>query len=216
MSKPSFPQHIFITGIGTEIGKTVTSAIFCQALEADYWKPIQAGSLDFTDSHFVQSAITNSQTKTIDEAHLLKAPVSPHVAAARENIHIDVSDIHLPATANRLVVEGAGGVMVPINSDELMLNLILHLDIPVVIVSRNYLGSINHTLLTCEMLNTAGCQILGIIFNGEENKATEEFILNYTNLHCFGRIEQAPQVTPAFVTEQAEKLRNNLSSKFQL
>ncbi len=216
MSKPKFPQHIFITGIGTEVGKTVTSAIFCQALEADYWKPIQAGGLEFTDRHFVQSKLTNPQSKTIDEAHALKTAASPHVAAAIEEIHIEVGDINLPHTTNKLVVEGAGGVMVPINSDELMLNLILHLDIPVVIVSRNYLGSINHTLLTCEMLNTAGCEILGIIFNGEENKATEEFILNYTNLNCFGRIEQTEEVTSEFVTAQAVKLRNRLSEHFEL
>lgn len=199
------PKQIFVTGIGTNVGKTVISAILCEALKADYWKPIQSGSIEGTDSDFVRQHTTS--TIVHPSAYCFKEPVSPHLAAELENSAIHLDAISIPSTANTLIIEGAGGIMVPLNHETTILDLIVEWQVPVMVVSQNYLGSINHTLLTCEMLHAAGADILGIIFNGEENLSTQKFIEEYTNLKIFGRIEQANKIDRIFVTQQAESLR---------
>ncbi len=207
---PNFPKHFFVTGIGTDVGKTVASAVLCKALNADYWKPIQAGGLDFTDSDFLKQFGISTHKETFR----LNTPASPHFAAAVDGVEIELNNFEMPETPNRLLIEGAGGVMVPINHSELILDLIVELDLPVVVVSRNYLGSINHTLLTCEMLNAAGVEILGIVFNGDENVATEEFILSYTNLNNFGRIPMMSEVNDAQISAVAKQLQENIGKYF--
>ncbi|MCB0380667.1 MAG: dethiobiotin synthase [Flavobacteriales bacterium] len=192
-------KKYFITGIGTNIGKTVVSAILTEALEADYWKPIQSGDLDTSDSLKVQNLISNQKTIIHPEAYRLNQPMSPHAAAKLDKVTIDLNNIILPKTQNNLIIEGAGGLMVPLNDKDLIIDLIAKLDAEVILVSQNYLGSINHTLLSIESLKARKLKVKGIIFNGEENKETESFILNYTKVQFLGRIQQHQEITKEMV-----------------
>ena len=180
-------QYI-IAGIGTEIGKTLISSILTEELQADYWKPIQSGALDFTDTDTVKSLISNSKTVFHPETYRLNQPMSPHAAAAIDGVAIALSKFEIPQTDNHLIIELAGGIMVPLNDRETNLDLIKKLDVPLILISKNYLGSINHTLLSVEILKAHNIEVKGLIFNGEENKYSENFILNYTKLECLGRV----------------------------
>lgn len=204
-------MKLFITGIGTDVGKTVASSIIVEALEADYWKPIQAGDLDGSDSHKIKATISNATTKLFDNAYALQTPASPHYAAAIDGITIDLNKIKEPSTKNHLVIEGAGGVFVPLNANDCVIDLIQP-DYKVIVVSRHYLGSINHTLLTVEALVNRKCTIAGILFSGDENKATEEIILSKTGLPCIGRIENEPYFDQNVVAYYADKFRETLLS----
>jgi len=198
-------KNYFVTGIGTNIGKTIVSAILTEALETDYWKPIQAGDLDFSDSLKVESLISNTKTKIHPEAYRLNKPMSPHAAAKLDNITIDLEKIELPKTTNNLIIEGAGGLMVPLNNKDLIIDLIKKLDVEVILVSQNYLGSINHTLLSLEVLNSYGLKIKGIIFNGDVNNETEQYILNFSGVQFLGRINYHQEITKKVVLEYKTK-----------
>lgn len=204
-------MKFFITGIGTDVGKTVASAIIVEALEADYWKPIQAGDLDTSDTHKVKSQISNIRSQFHPNAYALNTPASPHYAAAFDGITIDLKNIKDPKTNNHLVIEGAGGILVPLNDSDCVVDLI-QTDYKVIIVSRHYLGSINHTLLTVEGLQTRKIKIAGIIFSGDENKATEEIILKKTGLNLIGRIDNEPYFDTNVISYYADKFRDNLLS----
>ncbi len=201
---------IFVTGIGTGVGKTVVSAILCEALGADYWKPVQAGSLEQTDSMVVKSLLTNTKSKIHPEAYLLKQPMSPHAAAAIDGLHIEPDKIAVPQTSNSLVIEGAGGLMVPLNEASLMIDLIERLQCEVVLVSRNYLGSINHTLLSWEVLNRRRIPLLGVLFVGAEASSSESFIRSYTEMSMIGRIEEEAEISPEVVRFYAAKFKQTL------
>ena len=204
-------MKLFITGIGTDVGKTVASAIITQALEADYWKPIQAGDLDNSDSHKVKSKLKNEKSKVHPNSYALNTPASPHLAAQLDNITIDLNKIIEPSTDNHLVIEGAGGILVPLNNHDCIIDLIKP-DYKVIIVSRHYLGSINHTLLTFEALKSRKTEVAGIIFSGDENKATEEIILSKTKAKCIGRIENEPYFDENVVANYADLFRENLEN----
>jgi dethiobiotin synthetase len=204
-------RKIFVTGIGTDVGKTVVSAILTEALEADYWKPVQAGDLAFSDSIKVQYLISNKKTKIHKEGIKLSAPMSPHAAAQIDNVAIKLADFKLPETNNNLVVEGAGGLMVPLNDKCLIIDLIQYLAIEVVLVSKNYLGSINHTILSIDALKSRGITVLGIVFNGEENVETEQYILNYSKLKCIGRVQQHQQINKELVLSYKQKFSSCLA-----
>jgi dethiobiotin synthetase len=198
-------KPIFLTGIGTAVGKTVASAIICEALKANYWKPIQAGDLENSDTLKVKSLISNKESNFFAEAYQLPFPLSPHASAAMANIEVDIEQIKIPASEKQLVIEGAGGLMVPINNDTLYINLIKNWDVEVILVSRHYLGSINHTLLSAESLLSRNISVKGIIFNGVENSYTEDVILNMTGFKMLGRIDETKRVTKAFIKKQSEK-----------
>ncbi|MBC7643391.1 MAG: dethiobiotin synthase [Flavobacterium sp.] len=202
-------MKLFITGISTDVGKTISSAIIVESLKADYWKPIQAGDLDDSDSHKIQNLISNSETKIFENAYQLNTPASPHHAAAIDNVIIDLRKIIEPKTQNHLVVEGAGGLFVPLNNKDCVLDLIQP-DYKVIVVSRHYLGSINHTLLTIEALKSRKIAIAGIIFSGDENQATESIILSKTNINFIGRIDQEPFFDKNVILEYADLFRDNL------
>ncbi len=202
-------MKIFITGISTDVGKTIASAIITEALEADYWKPIQAGDLDNSDSHFIKSNVKSQKSKIFPNAYQFKTPASPHLAAELDGITIDLKNIIEPKTDNHLVIEGAGGLFVPLNETDFVIDLIQP-DYKVIVVSRHYLGSINHTLLTIEALKNRGIPIAGIIFNGNENLATETLILNTTQLKCIGRIEEEPYFDQNVISEYADLFRDNV------
>lgn len=198
-------KNYFVTGIGTNIGKTIVSAILTEALEADYWKPIQAGDLEHADSLKVKDLISNSTSKIHPEVYRLNQPMSPHAAAKLDNIIIDFDKIMVPKTTNNLIIEGAGGLMVPLNEKELVIDLIKKLDIEVVLVSQNYLGSINHTLLSLESLKVRNLKVKGIVFNGKPNLETENYILNYSGIKCLGRIDEHQQITREVVLSYKNK-----------
>ena len=183
-------KPLFVTGIGTGIGKTIVSAVIVEKLKADYWKPVQSGDLDKSDSLSVQNLISNSTTKIHPESYQLTQPFSPHKSAAIDGITIDPNTIHLPKTNNKLIVEGAGGLMVPLNNEFLIIDLIKKLDIEVVLVSQNYLWSINHTLLSIYALKKYDIPIKGIIFNGAKDIYSKEFILRNSGLELLGHIPE--------------------------
>ena len=202
-------KKLFITGISTDVGKTIASAIITEALEADYWKPVQAGDLDHSDSHKIQNYISNNKSIIHENSYKLNTPASPHFAAEIDGITIDLKNIKEPKTKNHLVVEGAGGVLVPLNTNVFVIDLVQP-DYKIIIVSRHYLGSINHTLLTIEAIKNRGFTIAGIIFNGNENKATESLILNYSKLKFIGRINDEPYFDKNVISEYADLFRDNL------
>ena len=202
-------MKLFITGIGTDVGKTVVSAIITQALEADYWKPIQAGDLDTSDTHKIKAYVSNSKTNFFENSYALNTPASPHLAAEIDGLTIDIQKIKEPKTKNHLVIEGAGGIFVPINTTETIVDLIQP-DYKVIVVSRHYLGSINHTLLTIEALQNRNIKIAGIIFNGEKNEATESIILSKTGLNFIGRLEIEPYIDTNVINEYADLWRDPL------
>ena len=198
-----------ITGIGTDVGKTVVSSIIAEALKASYWKPIQAGDLDNSDSIKVNRFTDN--VRVLPEAFRLSEPMSPHAAAEIDGVEIAKDDLNIPEVDGNLIIEGAGGIMVPVNSNGLTFaDLIEHWNLPTIVVSRHYLGSINHTLLTIEALKSRNLNIAGIIFSGNENKSSETIILNKTGVKCIGRIEQEPYFDPTVVREYADLFRENL------
>jgi dethiobiotin synthetase len=205
-------KNVVIAGIGTGVGKTFISSIVVEALEADYWKPVQSGSLEFTDTDVVKSLVSNNTSVYHSEGYRLTKPMSPHAAAKIDGVSIELNKLSLPNTENNLVIEIAGGIMVPLNDMQLNIDLIEQWETPVILVSQNYLGSINHTILSIDALRSRAINVLGIIFNGERNAATEEFILGYTGLRCIGKIKAEPVINKEVVKRYADELRENLNS----
>jgi len=183
-------QTFFVTGIGTGIGKTIVSAVLTEKLKADYWKPVQSGDLDYSDTLKVKSLVSNPLSVFHPETYRLIQPFSPHKSANIDGIIIEPEKFIIPQTTNNLVIEGAGGLMVPLNDTFLMIDLIKQLGTSVILVSQNYLGSINHTLLSVKILKQYNINIAGIIFNGEGNTNSEEYILNYTGIKLLGNIPE--------------------------
>ncbi|NID10655.1 dethiobiotin synthase [Fibrivirga algicola] len=196
-------MQLFIAGIGTEVGKTVASAVVVEALQADYWKPIQSGFPPDSDRVTVQGLTSNTRSQFHPETYLLRKPLSPHAAAAAEDITIDPARLVPPVTTNSLVAELAGGLMVPITETYLNIDFVASLGWPVVLVTRNYLGSINHTLLSVEALRQRNIPILGLIINGPSVPATESVLLSYTGLPCLVRIQDEPDLTPDVIKRYA-------------
>lgn len=201
-------KKYFITGIGTEVGKTIASAIITQALKADYWKPIQAGELDTSDTMKVQSLVSNEKSKFHTERYRLNEPMSPHASAKKDNITIDINQIDTPKTNNHLIIEGAGGLLVPLNNKDTILNLIKKTKCEVILISKHYLGSINHSLMSIEILKNNNIPIKGILFNGEENKETEDIIVKMTGINVLGRIEIIKKLNKKKIDDIAKKIKH--------
>lgn len=205
-------QPIFITGIGTDVGKTVASAVVVQALQANYWKPIQAGFEQGTDAETVQSLVVNPSSVFYPEVYKLVAATSPHWAAAQENTQIEIDKIveQLPSTKTPLVIEGAGGLLVPINQNEFVVDMIKALNARVILVSRNYLGSINHSLLTAQVCKQYGLEVIGWLFNDERYIDYEADICRWSQLPSLGTIPFTEQLTTNFIEQTATQLRPQL------
>ena len=196
-------RKIFVTGIGTDVGKTIVSAILVEALQADYFKPVQAGE-ENQDRLTVKSLVSAKRVKFHKEKFLLKNAMSPHAAAELEGIELRLSRLKLPSFNNNIIIEGAGGVMVPINyKGDTMLDLMKYYEAEVVLVCSNYLGSINHTLLSINALKSKDLNILGLFFNGDSNPQSEKVILETTGVRCLGRIKKEEAFTKALVKEYA-------------
>ena len=200
-------MNYFITAIGTDSGKTVVSAILCEALAADYWKPVQSGLPRDTD--VVRSLVSNHNTVFHPEQYLLRTPASPHAAAKIDNVEIRLADFTLPKANNALVIEGAGGCHVPLNDHDLLIDLIPDLKAEVIVVSNHYLGSINHTLLTLEALFQKKLPVKGIIFNGETMPESERIILLRSGIKCLLRIRKEMEITRDVVKKYAALLKTN-------
>jgi len=198
-------KKYFITGISTEVGKTVASAIVTEALEADYWKPVQAGELDNSDTHKVERFISNSKSVFHQNSYALETPMSPHAAAEIDGLSISLNQIIAPKTDNHLVIEGAGGLLVPLNDTNTILDL-MQTDYKIIAVSRHYLGSINHTLLTVNLLKEKGFDV-SIIFSGNEHPSTERI---KTNVPVIGRINEEPYFDKNVIKEYANKFKDKL------
>jgi dethiobiotin synthetase len=164
-------KPLFISGIGTQIGKTVVAALVAEGLQADYWKPVQAGYDGGTDSTRVASLLSNTESFIHPETYLLQLAASPHIAARHENCRIELGrirgDFEKMNPGRRLIIEGAGGLMVPLNESEFVYDLVKRLDAKLILVSRNYLGSINHSLMTAEICRAKGLDVAGWIFNDQ-------------------------------------------------
>ncbi len=202
-------KQVFITGISTEVGKTVVAAIVTEALEADYWKPVQAGELDYSDTDKVREWTSNRKSVFYKNSYALQTPMSPHAAAVIDNVTIELNHIKAPNTENTLVIEGAGGLFVPLNEKDTLLDLI-DKEQTVLLVSRHYLGSINHTLLSVEALKNRGIKKIGILFNGEEHPSTESIIASMSGCFIIGRIPEAKEINANMVSTNAKALKEAL------
>jgi dethiobiotin synthetase len=203
-------KNIFVTGIGTDVGKTVVSAILMEALQYDYWKPVQSGVFYGTDSLTVRSLVKNTDLKVHTEAFVLKQALSPHAAAEQEGIEIDAENISLPKAERPLIIEGAGGVLVPLNHRFFVADLIRKFDCETVLVIQNYLGSTNHALLSIEALKVRNIPIKGLVFNGAPHKMTEEIIEHFSGLKIIGRILPEKNINPEFIKKYARQFHENL------
>ena len=212
----SLPQNIFVTGIGTGVGKTVASAILTEALRADYWKPVQCGNLENSDSVLVRSLIGNTASQIYPERYAFRTASSPHYAAEVEGAQIEMKNFLVPKTDNMLIIEGAGGLMVPLNRKECVVDLIGFLNVPAVLVCRNYLGSINHTLLSIELLKQKGIRLLGLIFNGENFLDNEEVIKSFGDTVILGKIDESQAIDEAFIKQQALQLKDSIQKYYTL
>lgn len=199
-------MNYFVTAIGTDSGKTLVSAILTEMLQADYWKPVQAGYP--RDTETVQSLISNDKSRFYNEAYLLKTPASPHASAKLDNVHISLEEIIPPVSNRDLVIEGAGGILVPLNDNDVVLDILSRVSAEIILVSNLYLGSINHTLLTAEVLKGRGLSVKGIIFNGKSNKESESIILKKTGYRELLKIDHEDVVDKGTVLKYAKNLKS--------
>lgn len=205
----------FVTGIDTDIGKTIVSAILVEALQADYWKPIQSGDAANSDTQKVKNLVSNTTTVFHTENYIFQTPASPHIAAAIENKTIDLAAINLPKTANTLIVEGAGGLMVPLNEAILMIDVIKKINAKAIVVTCDYLGSINHTLLTIEALEKRNIPIAGFIINGECKAEIKQTYSQFIPYPLIAQIPHAPLLSKEFILEQAALIKRKVQQLFE-
>lgn len=203
-------KKYFITGIGTNVGKTLVSAILTEALLADYWKPVQSGTIEGKDSDTVKSLISNTKSVFHKEAYLLKEPASPHLAAKKENITIIKDAIQLPSNNNTLVIEGAGGLLVPLNKSDYVIELAGQFDASVILVISSYLGCISHSLLSIDYLLHNNYKIQGLVLNGNFDADVKAPIVNYKNIPVLAEIPLTEKADKTFVLEQAGRININL------
>lgn len=191
-------RTLVVTGTDTGIGKSVISAALVQALGASYWKPVQSGLEEETDSAFV-ARMTGRQV--LPEAYRLQLPASPHLSAEAEGVEITLAQLALPEGAGTLVVEGAGGVMVPLNRRELFLDLFAYWRAPVVLCAATRLGTINHSLLSLMALKDLGCPVVGVLFSGDPAPEVEDTICQFGQVPHLGRLPHLDPLTPVTLAE---------------
>jgi dethiobiotin synthetase len=204
-------MNLFITGIGTNVGKTVVSAILTEALQADYWKPIQSGTIEGKDSETVTSLISNSKTVIHPETYLLKQPLSPHFAAKLDGVTIEMEKLQLPTTCNHLIIEGAGGLLVPINKNEYVIDVAKKIDCEIVLVISSYLGCINHTLLSIEYLKRNNFKIYALVFNGDFDLEVKQSILDYTLNPIIIDIPTLNTLSKQLISEISMEVKNQIT-----
>lgn len=205
------PRGLFITGTDTGVGKTVVSAALMTGLRGIYWKPVQSGLNGMTDTEFVREKTGLQDRHFLPETYRLRLPAYPHASAAHEGVRIDLETFQLPEISESecLIVEGAGGIMVPLNERHFMLDLMKKLDLPVLLVTRSTLGTINHTLLSLEQLRRNGLQVFGVVMNGPKDPGNREAIERYGRVHVLAEIDHMPMVNP-------RSLRQSFTEYFNL
>lgn len=193
------PSRFFITGTDTNVGKTVVSALLCAALGAIYWKPIQTGTRDGSDRATVMRIARVPENRALPEAYHFAPPVSPHLAARLADVRIELRKIKLPRIVNseNLIVEGAGGALVPINRAQLMTDLMAHLHLPVILVARTSLGTINHTLLSIAALRSARLDFRGVVMVGKANLENRAAIEHYGDAEVVGAVPLLAKINRA-------------------
>jgi dethiobiotin synthetase len=198
-----FPDKFFITGTDTDVGKTVVSSILMTGLKSAYWKPIQSGLEDITDTDWMRIVTGLGDENFIPETYRLSQPLSPHAAAQHDGVRIDLKVFNLPddETCPRVIVEGAGGVMVPLNDNQLMVDLMKHLGLPVLLVARSAIGTINHTLLSLELLRKNAVQVLGVVMNGPQNQINKKAIETYGRINVIAEVDSLPQINSKTLLE---------------
>ncbi len=201
-------KKYFVTGIDTDSGKTLVSAILCEALKADYWKPVQCGLPK--DSDRLRELVTWDNFRVFPEIWFLEQASSPHAAARAESVEIKLSDFIVPPTNNSLIIEGAGGVLVPLNDENFIIDLISQIGAKVILVADLYLGSINHTLLTIEALRARELEIHGIVFSGDANFESERIILKYSKLKKLLHIKREEEINKEVILRYAHELGGKL------
>lgn len=195
----------FITGIGTNVGKTIVAAILAEALKADYWKPIQAGNVESSDPMIVSNLVSNKESEIHPPTYSFELPASPNFAAENEGVEINLKKIKIPYTKNTLIIEGAGGLMVPLNKKDLVIDLISYLNVPVILIVQNYLGAINHTILSIEALRKRNISIAGIIYNGGSRSENINFIEQYSNIKTLYIIPELEVINKEIISREAVK-----------
>jgi dethiobiotin synthetase len=203
-----FPNQFFIAGTDTNVGKTVVSALLTIGLRATYWKPIQSGLDAMTDTDSIRIATGLDDTFLLPERFRLTQPLSPHAAAAIDGVEIHLTDFKLPRSlfTQHLIVEGAGGLMVPLNSQDLMIDLIKFLELPVCLVARTSLGTINHSLLSIAQLRQSDIPILGVILNGKPNAINREAIAHYGKVSILGELDYLDHINPVTLKNTFDRI----------
>ncbi|WP_051327363.1 dethiobiotin synthase [Desulfatibacillum aliphaticivorans] len=207
MAKNNFPDRVFITGTDSGVGKTTVAAILMAGLpNSGYWKPLQSGAEELTDSQWICKVTGLSETRFYPETYRLKAPLPPHASAAMENVTIDLNQFWVPylGSLERLIVEGVGGVMVPLNENHFMLDLMSRLNYPVILVCKNGRGAINNTLLTLEQLRNQGLNILGVVLNGPSVASNRTAIERYGKVRIMAELPVLEQVNPKTLAQAYE------------
>lgn len=200
-----FPRRLFVTGTDTGVGKTIISAILVAGLWSHYWKPIQSGVDEMTDTEWVQGATGLPDTNFHRETYRLKSPLSPHTAAAIDGVRIELESFELPETPDYLIVEGAGGIIVPLNEKEFMLDLMIRLQLPILLVVRSGLGTINHTMLSLDQLRRSGLEVFGVVMNGTKNTGNRKAIEHYGKVKVLAEIEPLPEINPEILRQTFDR-----------
>ncbi len=196
MIESNIPRQLFITGTDTSVGKTMVSAILMAGLEGKYWKPIQSGLEEMTDTECVRQMTGLPAAHFLQETYRLTQPLSPHASAEHDSVRIDLEAFELPLTAQHLIVEGAGGIMVPLNEKHFMLDLMKRLNIPVLLVARSELGTINHTLLSLEQLRRHCLEVFGVVMNGPQNHSNRDAIERFGGVNVWAEIPPLTEISP--------------------
>jgi dethiobiotin synthetase len=200
-------MNYFVTAIGTDSGKTLVSAILCKALNADYWKPVQAGFP--RDADTIKGLIPDCPIHP--ESYLLNTPASPHAAAKIDGIEISLEKILLPKINKSLIIEGAGGCLVPLNDKDFVIDIAQKFNSPIILVANLYLGSINHTLLTVELLKQRKLHVAGIMFNGKSNPESERIILRHSGYKTIWHVKDEPEINSETIASYAEKIKQKIA-----
>lgn len=201
-----FPEAFFITGTDTGIGKTIVSAILTKGLGATYWKPVQSGLQEETDTEVVKRLTDLPSSCFKPESYKLNEPLSPHASARIDGVHIDMDNFRIPGyETDHLIVEGAGGVLAPLNDESLIIDLMVRLKLPALVVARSELGTLNHTLLTLEALEKRNIPVLGVVMNGPQNESNRKAIEYYGKTSVLAEIESLDELSPAVLQDEFEK-----------
>jgi dethiobiotin synthetase len=198
-------EQFFVTGIGTDVGKTVACAVLCKMLGAAYWKPVQTGYNLGKDSDIINALLND--TTIYPEAYNFAEPLSPHTASHLENSEIEFDKIQIPAHQGTLIIEGAGGIMVPLTRKNLIADWVIQEKLKCIVVSRHYLGSLNHTMTTLASMKMLGIETRGVLFVGTDNDNNESLICERFNMKNLGNIPETDQVDLPFIETTANKLR---------